>query len=156
MKFVHYLMSSRKALMVTACFVVLAALAIYINRDWFTRKPIQLTHRVHRFGGRFGDPSGVAPLMFELDRPTALTCVKVVAVSELKTNKYAHPLWHLVADPRSQPLKGFLYGMQIPGMRPAVPGAIAGNLAFGSTYRLLIEAGSLKAEHDFDLDSTFR
>ena len=131
--------------------LLLVAGAIYMNRDRFMRDPIQVTHRLHRFGGTFNDASGVAPLMFEMERKVSLTSIKVVIASEILTNKYAHPLWHLVANPRSTPTKGFLYGMEMPGMRPAIPGAKAEQLTSGPTYRLLLEAGSQKAVYDFDL-----
>jgi hypothetical protein len=38
-----------------------------------------------------------------------LTNVKVVVVTELATNQYAHPLWHLISDSNSIPVKGFNY-----------------------------------------------
>ena len=146
----------KKHLAIAAFVVLLAAFALYANWERFTRKPIQITHRLHRFGGRFDDPSGVAPLMFELDSKVKLTSIKVVLLSEVLTNKHAHPFWHLVSPSNSTPTKGFLYGMAVPGMQPAVPGATAQQLAIGPAYRLLLESGSLKAQHDFDLVSTFR
>jgi hypothetical protein len=147
---------SRKSVFVIIGVLLLAAIALYANRERFMRQPIQITHRLHRFGGRFGDPSGVAPIMFELDRSARITSLKVVSASEIATNKYAHPLWHLVAESRTAPIRGFLYGMEIPGMHPAVKGATAEPLTMGPTYRLLVEAGSLKIQYDFDLVSTFR
>ena len=147
---------SRKSVFVIIGVLLLAAIALYANRERFMRQPIQITHRLHRFGGRFDDPSGVAPIMFELDRSARITSIKVVFASEIATNKHAHPLWHLVSDSRTAPLKGFLYGMEVPGMHPAGKGATAERLATGPTYRLLLEAGSLKAHYDFDLVSTLR
>lgn len=146
---------SGKSIFVTIGVVVLAGIALYANRERFMRKPIQITHRLHRFGGRFDDPSGVAPIMFELDRKARVTSIKVVFASEIATNQHAHPLWHLVSDSHTAPLRGFLYGMDIPGMHPAVKGATPDRLAMGPTYRLLLEAGSLKTHYDFDLVSTF-
>lgn len=147
---------SGKSIFVTIGVVVLAGIALYANRERFLRRPIQITHRLHRFGGRFDDPSGVAPIMFELDRGARITSIRVVFASEIATNQHAHPLWHLVSDSRTAPIRGFLYGMEIPGMHPAVKGATAESLTMGPTYRLLVEAGSLKVQYDFDLVSTFR
>ena len=76
--------------------------------------------------------------------------------SEVATNKYARPLWHVLANSRPAPIRGFLYGMELPGMHPAVKDATADQLTMGPTYRLLVEAGSLKTQYDFDLASTFR
>ena len=47
------------------------------------------------------------------------------------------------------PIKEFGYDASIRGMHPAVKGADADPLQPGIKYRLLIEAGSQKAEHDF-------
>jgi|SRR6516165_282785 hypothetical protein len=129
---------------------LLGGILVYNYADWFHRRPIQITHRFHAFGGRF-DTGGVAPLMFEFNARLKLTSVKVVPLCDLLTNKFAHPIWHIVSDSNSVPTRGFLYGMDVPGMRPAVAGIIAEPLDPTQKYRLLIEAGSLKALHDFDL-----
>ena len=89
--------------------------------------------------------------MFEFSSKLKLTSVKVVVVGELTTNSFPHPIWHMVSDSNSVPTRGFLYGMDIPGMRPALAGVIAEPLDPSQKYRLLIEAGSVKAQHDFDL-----
>ena len=147
---------SRKSIFIIIGVLVLAAIALYANRERFQPGPIQVTHRLHRVGGRFDDPSGVPPILFELDRSARITSIKVVLASEIATNKYAHPLWHMVANTRTAPIRGFLYGMEIPGMHTAVKNATADQLTMEPTYRLLIEAGSLKTQYDFDLASTFR
>ena len=128
---------------------LLGGVLVY-NGDWFHRHPIQITHRFHAFGGRF-DAGGVAPLMFEFSARLKLTSVKVVALGDTLTNSTVHTLWHMVSDSNSVPTRGFLYGMDIPGMRPSFGGVIAEPLDPTQRYRLLIEAGSIKAQHDFDL-----
>ena len=90
--------------------------------------------------------------MFEFNRQLKISSVKVVPLSAALTNKSVHPLWQLVSDSNSVPTRGFLYGMDVPGMRPAVKGVTAEPLDPSAKYRLLIEAGSVKAQHDFDLD----
>ena len=75
--------------------------------------------------------------------------LKVIPLSDIQTNKYPHPIWQLVSDSNSVPVKDLVYGMRIQGMRPAVQGASADPLEPGVSYRLLIEANGLKAEHDF-------
>jgi hypothetical protein len=44
--------------------------------------------------------------------------------------------------------------MNVPGMRPAVNRATADSLDPRQKYRLLLEAGSLKAQQDFTLEAT--
>jgi len=89
--------------------------------------------------------------MFEFNSKLRLTSVKVVPLCDILTNKFAHPIWHMISDSNSVPTRGFLYGMDIPGMRPALSGAVAEPLDPSQQYRLLVEASSLKAQHDFNL-----
>jgi hypothetical protein len=95
------------------------------------------------------DNPAINPIMFGFDRTLKLTSLKVIPLSDIETNKYPHPIWHLVSDSNSVPTKDFSYGASIKGMRPAVKGAPPDPLEPGVKYRLLIEAGSAKAEHDF-------
>ena len=141
----------KKPTVLLALLALIGGVFLYANRDWFARRPIQITHRFYAFGGRF-DQGGVAPLMFEFSRQLKLTSVKVVPLSGVATNKSVHPLWHLESNSGSVPTRGFLYGMDVPGMRPSVKGVVADPLDPNEKYRLLIEAGSAKAQHDFDLD----
>jgi len=125
---------------------------LYLNKDWFTKAPIQISHRFHAFGGRLNQDSGPSPLMFEFSRLLKLTSIQVVAVNDIETNKYPHPLWHLISDSNSVPTRGFLYGMEIQGMRPAYKGSAAAPLDPTAKYRLLLQAGGFKAQHDFRID----
>ena len=136
--------------------VVVGGLFIYLNRDWFQRRPIQISHRLYRFAGRFGGADTPTTVMFEFDRRLKLTSIKVVGLADAQTNKYPQPLWHMVTSSNSVPTKGFVYGLDVLGMRSAVNDASAEPLDPRQTYRLLIEAGSLKAEHDFTLEPTER
>jgi hypothetical protein len=134
--------------------VVIGGLFIYLNKDWFQGRPIQISHRLYRFAGRFGGADTATPVMFEFDRRLKLTSIKIVAHADCMTNKYPHPLWHMISGSNSVPTKGFVYGMDVPGMRPAVNGATADPLDPQGKYRLLLEAGSVKALHDFTLEPT--
>jgi hypothetical protein len=62
----------------------------------------------------------------------------------------------MISSSNSVPTKGIVYGMDVPGMRSAVDGASAEPLDPIQTYRLLVEAGSVKAQHDFTLEPTDR
>ncbi|MGN6552594.1 MAG: hypothetical protein ACTHLW_02525 [Verrucomicrobiota bacterium] len=88
-------------------------------------------------------------LIFLFNQKVQLTSLKVVQRDDLKTNKYPHAVWQLTTDSNSIALKDCVYGMPIRGMKPTVKGATADPLQPGVDYRLLIEAGPLKAEHDF-------
>ncbi|HEY2083585.1 MAG TPA: hypothetical protein VGI88_12445, partial [Verrucomicrobiae bacterium] len=68
---------------------------------------------------------------------------------------YALPAWELKSDSNSVPTKLFSYGDRIHGMKPIVSNARPDPLIPGETYRLIIEVGSHKTEHDFTLDSSF-
>jgi hypothetical protein len=147
---------AQKPLLPIALLVVIGGLFIYLNRDWFQRRPIQVSHRIYRFAGRFGGENTPTPVMFEFDHRLKLTSIKIVALADSLTNKYPHPLWHMITSSNSVPTKGFVYGMDVPGMRSAVNGATADPLDPRQTYRLLLEAGSVKAQHDFTLEPTER
>ena len=89
------------------------------------------------------------PVFFAFDRKLKLTSLKVIPVHEIETNKYPHPIWHLISNSNSVPTAEWSYAVPIPGMHPSVKGATPDPLEPGVTYRLVIEAGKLKAEHDF-------
>ena len=138
--------------------VLLGGFSLYLNKDWFASEDIQIHHRSRPGGtGRMGffrrnrPPASpdTDPIYFAFDRKLKLTSLKVIPVREIETNKYPHPICHLVAKSNSVPIADWSYGMPIPGMRPAVQGATPDPLEPGVKYRLLIEAGKIKAEHDF-------
>ncbi len=143
---------TKKPLLLVTLFAVIGGICLYFNRDWFSKRPIQISHRFSAFGGRFDPSGGIAPIMFEFNRTLKLTSVKVISATEALTNKFPHALWEMISDSNSVPTRGFLYGMKIPGMRPAYKGVIAEPLDPAQTYRLLVQAGSQKAEHEFDLN----
>jgi hypothetical protein len=145
---------AKKPIMLVALLAVIGGIFLYINKDWFKRRPIQISHRLYRFGSRFGGEGSPAPVMFEFDRRLKLTSLKVVAVWEAATNKFPHAFWQLTSDSNAVPTKGVVYGLDVPGMRPVMKGLTADALDPNQTYRLFVEAGSLKAQHDFTLDST--
>jgi len=143
-------MTQKQGLLVTLV-ILCGGLLLYANRDWFSTRPIQISHRFYAFGGRFDSGGGPAPLLFEFDRTLKLTSIKVVSVAEMQTNKHPHALWQMTSKSTSAPTRGFLYGMDVPGMEPAVTGQKAEPLDPVAKYLLVIQAGSHKAEHEFDL-----
>ena len=149
---------TRKQWILIAAALVLGGLSLYLNQDWFGHDGIQIYHRSRpASSGLFrrrkvpassGD-SAINPIIFGFEHKLRLTSVKVFPVSDIATNKYPHPVWHLVSDSNSVPIKDFTYGGTIPGMHPAVTGATADQLEPDVNYRLCIEAGPQKADHDF-------
>jgi hypothetical protein len=138
--------------------LLLGGLSLYLNQDWFAHDGIQIFHRSRPARtGLFrakkalagSGESAINPVFFGFDRKLKLTSIQVFPISDIATNKYPHPIWHLISDSNSVPLKDFAYGATIKGMRPAVQGATADPLEPDVKYRLCIEAGPMKAEHDF-------
>ena len=144
---------TRKQWMLVFAAVVMAGFSLYLNRDWFASENIHIYHRSAPqrsfFRRKRMDDPQTNPVIFGFDRKLKLTCLKVIPVTALETNKYALPIWHLVSESNSVAIRDFSYGTRIPGMHPAVSGAVPDPLEPGVQYRLLIEAGSLKAQHDF-------
>ena len=138
----------------TAAFVILlAVLSVYLNKDRFASPVIQISHRSISPRGWFArGPAAKAaanPVVFLITRKVRLTAVKVVAASDAETNKYPHAIWNLVTDSNSVPVKEFIYGTGIPGMKLAIKGVGADPLEPGVNYRIILEAGSEKWAHDF-------
>lgn len=139
--------------MLAALILGLGGTSLYLNRDWFASEDIHVIHTSrpgrNRPQGRGAEASLVNPVIFGINKKLELTSVKVIPVSDLQTNKYPHPVWSLISDSNSVPVSSFPYGLTLRGMRPAIKGARAEPLQPGVNYRLLIEAGRNKAEHDF-------
>jgi hypothetical protein len=133
--------------------VLLGGLSLYLNKDSFAGDHIQLMHRSRPARGAFRRPKNdsalVDPISFWFDRKVKLTSLKVIPVFDIETNKFPQPVWCLVSDSNSLPVKEFTYGARIPGMRPAVKGERPDPLEPGITYRLLVETGKQKVSHDF-------
>ena len=146
---------TRKIWLLIAFAFLLAGLSLYLNRDWFAKDNIQISHRSRPARAvllrrkRPADDSLVNPIVFGFDRKLKLTSLKVIPLPDIQTNKYPHPIWHLVSESNSVPTKDFAYGARISGMHPAVQGAAPDPLEPGATYRLMIEAGPVKCSHDF-------
>jgi hypothetical protein len=133
--------------------ILLGGLSVYLNKDWFAKDHIQIYDRSRPARAFPGQPSAqvadIDPIVFGFDRKLRLTLLKIVPLEDLETNKYPHAVWHLVSESNSVPIKDFNYGQHIPGMHPALKGSAPDPLAPGVKYRLFIEAGAFKGQHDF-------
>jgi hypothetical protein len=144
---------TKKNILIVAFVILLGGLSLYLNRDWFATEEIHISHRSispRRWSKRVPVAKTTAnSVVFFLNRKVKLTSVKVVLASDIQTNEYPHAIWNLVSDSNSVPVRDFIYGAPIRGMRLAVKGVPADPLEPGVNYRVLIEVGSGKAEHDF-------
>jgi hypothetical protein len=146
---------ARKQLMLVALAVALGGFSLYLNRDWFAKDSIQIESRSRPARiflsrrSRSRTAPATDPTVFMFHPKLRLTSLKVIPVQEIETNKYPHPILSLVSDSNSVPIESWAYGWPIRGMRPSVKGATPDPLEPGVAYRLIIEAGKLKAQHDF-------
>jgi len=149
-------MSRPKLLLILIIIIGGGGLSLYLNRDSFAPKTIQISHRVspwlkaRRTGAKRANDLG-DPVAFTLSGYYRLTSVKVVLVSEIQTNKYAHPIWSLVSESNSPPTSSFIYGGGIRGLHPAVKGSRPDPLVPGVDYRLLVTTTDKDAQHDFNV-----
>jgi hypothetical protein len=151
-------MSKKNFITVTVAFLAVAGFFIYQNMDSFRPAIIHISHTIRPRGSFFARrPANAVPdeninlVTFRMEHTHKLTAIKVIAVPELETNKYAHPVWELASDSNSVPIQAFAYGMRIRGMHPTVKGATATPLTPNVPYRLFVEAGPIKGEHDFTI-----
>jgi hypothetical protein len=140
---------TKKNWLLTAIAVVLAALYVVYFTDWFKPKKIIISHTALR---AMTQPGATLPLLlFSFNGSFRLTELKVVPLAEWQTNQHVLPVWHLVSDSNSMPVKIIHYGGGIRGMKPAVAGKHADPLDPDIVYRLFVTAGSIKGQHDFKL-----
>ena len=118
--------------------LVLGGIYVFKFTDWFGQKNIQIL-----FTNRGGK------VFFGLGQEYELTSVKVYRSGEIATNKYAHALWHIVAQTNGATVADFIYGQDIPGMKPAVPGVAPEPLRPNTEYKIIVEAGKVKGERPF-------
>jgi len=121
--------------------------------SWFKPPVIEVYHlsRPSGYAQRTRRAPADVPLTFGLENDGRLTEIKVVPLAEWRTNRHVAPLWHLVSDSNSAPVKSFRYGQNLRGMRPAVAGARAQPLQTNVAYRVFVTAGKAKGQHDFEI-----
>jgi hypothetical protein len=99
-------------------------------------------------GGRAGNRP-VFPVLFQLDDYYKLTSLRAVEVETNNVKAPEHEVWHLVSADGSEPVKVFLYGQNIQGMTPYLPGVGAESLITNVPYRLEVTAGKRKGSTPF-------
>jgi hypothetical protein len=135
-------MNKRAAFLLLAV-IVLGAVYVLKFTDWFTEKNIHILFRSRGKSAFFGLEN----------REYKLNSVKVFRAEEVTTNKYARPLWHLVAttDKGSDPVTDFTYGSAIPGMKAAIDGTTPEPLQKNVKYRIFVEAQKQNGQMDFNI-----
>ena len=151
-------MEKKQRLLLLLVVPVLAVL-LYLSRDWFATENIQIASTIRpnrlpeRQQKRLGPAVNARPytVSFFFNRKCELKSVKVVKVHEFETNRFAHPLWELISDSNSVPVKTITYGVPVRRMRPPVKGAQADMLEQNVPYRLLLKTADQEASYDFTL-----
>lgn len=141
--------------MLVVFLIALGAVYVIWFTDWFKPRTIHVFHTIRdvHFRRRAADEGprlifGVEPAEIKL------TEIKVVPLADFQKNPETVPLWHLVTDSNSAPVKDFIYGQRIRGMRPAIAGAEAGPLQTNIFYRIFVKSGRARGQHDFEIGGT--
>ena len=148
-----------KSILLTIVLVALAAFYVFYISDWFNKPTIQIVYtkracsvsRIPR-----DDNTEVYPVSFSFNQKYRLTTVKVLNASEFATNKYAHPLWHLVSASNSLPTKVLIYGTAPRGMKSEVANAKPQPLLPKVNYLLLVQAREASGRIEFQTSEAVR
>lgn len=141
----------KKTWLYLAVAAALAAIYVIFFTEWFRPTTVEIFHTVRSIRSRARAGTTEPSLIFGLNRQLRLTEVEVVPLAEWQTNRNVLPLWHLVSDSNSVPVKSFFYGQQIRGLKPAVKGTRPQPLGSNVVYQLTLKAGPVTAEHHFEL-----
>lgn len=142
--------SQRKWLLLAVA-ALLAVIFVFFFTDWFKPQTVRIYHTNRNLRSRLAPGASAPNLIFGLNHQLKITEIKVVPLDEYQTNRHALPLWHLISDSNSAPVKIFFYDQRIRGLKPAVPGNRAKPLATNVTYRIIVTAGKITGEHDFEV-----
>lgn len=143
-------MTKQNGFLIGIAVILLTVYAVYFT-DWFRPQTLKIFHTSRNLRPQLTKAGAIPSLIFGFNRQMKLTEIKLVPLAESQTNSRTLPLWHLVSDSNSVPVKSIFYGQSIRGLKPAVPGTRPQPLATNVTYRLIVEAGKIKGEHDFEL-----
>jgi hypothetical protein len=136
----------KKELIWIGALLILGGIYIHYFTHWFEKQEIAITASL-RPSRRPGET--VFPVFFALNGDYKLTSLKVIPLQDNKFDPLAPPVWHLVSDSNSVPTRAFRYGQGIRGMKPALKGVKPDPLTPGTVYRLIVSAGNLSGNKDF-------
>ena len=136
----------KKEIIFVSVLVVLGAVYIAFFSHWFDKRQIGITvsMRPSRHPGET-----VYPVVFTLNSDYKLTSLKVVPLENNQVSPAAIPVWNLVTESNSAPIRAFRYGQPIRGMKPALEGIRASPLVPGAAYRLLLSTRDATCQIDF-------
>ena len=142
-------MTKKNVFLVTFLLILLGAYLVLFT-DWFKPRVIKIgdTARPLR---RLHAKNDLPYVLFILEGRYELTEIKVVPLLNYQKNPMTPPVWHLVSDSGSVPLKEFVYGQHIRGMDPAFEGDEPMPLETNVVYRLFVSAGKITGTHDFKI-----
>jgi hypothetical protein len=144
-------MTKNNIMLIVAALILASVYVIYFT-DWFKPKTVQIFHTSRNLHPRMVRGAAMLPnLVFGINQQLRLTELRVVPADVYKTNANATPVWHLISESNSIPIKQFHYGQFIPGMHPKIKGLRPQVLETNVTYHLILQAGSVKGEHDFSV-----
>ncbi len=146
-------MQNRTPKLLIAAFLLAIAYASFFS-DWFRTQNIRIIVQNRPIPQRpdpkrTTDLDPVYPISFAFDDKYELTSLRVVKTSELRTEKFPTPLWHVISETNSRPTKAIVYGVAPAGMHPAVEDAVPQPLEAGTSYTLLIQAGKRDGSTNF-------
>jgi hypothetical protein len=141
----------KKELTWIAVVAALIGVSLWLNRGQFAKEQMVINPSLRP--ARRAD-AAVWPVFFALNDDFRLTSVKVIPFTGDKFDPMGLPAWQLISDSNSVPTRAFRYGQNIPGMKPKLKDTKPDPLQPGVTYRLLVEAGSIKASADFSTKAT--
>jgi hypothetical protein len=136
----------KKEIILVVALLVLGAVYIHFFTHWFEKPAIGIMASIRPNRRPGGSPFMV---VFTLNCDYKLTSLKVLPMEDDKYNPLALPVWHLVSDSNSVPVKAFRYGQSIAGMKPALKGVHPDPLTPGMVYRLILSAGNATSYKDF-------
>ena len=144
----------KRTLTLGAAAAVLAALYIAYFTDWFRRETIQVMCQPRKIAQRVDakrnlETVPVFPMVFGFLSKYEFSSVKVCKTEELRRERFPTPVWHIIAETSSPPIKAIVYGVAPPGMRPVVEDSQPEALSPGVSYTVQVEAGSIKGEASF-------
>jgi hypothetical protein len=139
---------AKKQVWLALLLVLLAVIYASFFTDWFRQRSIQIVAQVRRLPG-IRPPGSILPVSFTMDRDYRLTTLRVVELSAEGSAKKSKPVWQLVSMPKSPPIRGFLYGADVPGMKPPPGSPPFQELRGGAKYRLEVVADRARGSLEF-------
>lgn len=129
----------------------LATVYVVFFTHWFQPQVVRIFHVTRNLRAEPRRGNALPNFIFGMSREIRLTELKVVPLAGFETNHDILPVWHLISDSNSVPVKTFFYGEFIRGMRPYFKGVGPEALETNIPYRMFVTAGKITGQHDFEV-----